>query len=152
MPLNSKPLELYDTLFEMLRCKLVPILAHPERYSFIQKEPELLYDLIEKGVLMQCNFASFIGYYGTKSEIIAKQLLIKNMVHLLGTDVHKQESIYPKMPKIISEIKKIIGDEKLRELTEINPELVLNNKKIEIDDPKHLKLSFKEVLKMNLRK
>lgn len=152
MPLNSKPLELYDTLFEMLRCKLVPILAHPERYSFVQKDPELIYDLIEKGVLMQCNFGSFIGYYGTKAEIIAKQLLLKNMVHFLGSDVHKQESIYPKIPKILSEIKKIVGEDKLHELTEINPELVLNNKKIEVDDPKHLKFSFKEVLKMNLRK
>ena len=53
LPLNSEPMNLYDVVFEMLRCKLVPILAHPERYSFVQKDPELICDLIQKGVLMQ---------------------------------------------------------------------------------------------------
>ena len=39
MPLNAEPLNLYDTIYEMMQYKLVPILAHPERYSYVQKEP-----------------------------------------------------------------------------------------------------------------
>ena len=38
MPLNVEPLNLYDIIYEMLQYKLVPILAHPERYTFVQKE------------------------------------------------------------------------------------------------------------------
>ena len=56
MPLNIEPENLYDIIYEMKQCKLVPILAHPERYTFIQNEPELAYDLIQKGVLMQANY------------------------------------------------------------------------------------------------
>lgn len=152
MPLNSKPLNLYDMLFEMLKAKLVPILAHPERYSFIQKEPEMIYDLIEKGVLMQCNFGSFIGQYGTKAEIIAKSMLMNNMIHLLGSDVHKQNTVYTRINEALYEIEKITGKINLNILTEINPELVLNNKRIDITEPKHIKLSFKELLKMGLSK
>lgn len=148
MPLNVKPLYLYDVLFEMLRVKLVPILAHPERYAFVQKEPDLIYDLIEKGILMQCNFGSFTGQYGTKAQIIARELLENNMVHFLGTDVHRPETVYDNMPEILSELRRMVGEEKLKELTEINPELALNNKKIEISDPKHIKHSFKDALKM----
>lgn len=152
MPLNAKPLNIYDMVFEMMQNKLVPILAHPERYSFIQKDPEMVYELIQKGVLMQCNFGSFVGQYGTKAEIIAKTLLLNDMVHLLGSDVHKQNTVYPKMPEIISELRRMVGEERLEELTEINPELVLNNKRISISEPKHIKFSFKEILKMNLKK
>ena len=152
MPLNAKPLNIYDILFEMLKSKIVPILAHPERYLFIQKDPEIIFDLISKGVYMQCNFGSFIGQYGTKAEIIAKQLLMKDMVHFLGTDVHKQKTIYLKMPEILKEIEKIAGKRKIEILTEINPELALNNKRIEMAEPVHIKLSFKDILKMNLNK
>ena len=29
MPLNIEPMNLYDIIYEMIQCKLVPILAHP---------------------------------------------------------------------------------------------------------------------------
>ncbi len=144
MPLNVEPLNLYDVIYEMQQYKLVPILAHPERYSFVQEEPELIYDLIQKGVLMQANYASIIGYYGQKAQMIVKKLLENNMIHFLGSDVHRQNTIYSKIPQILEELKNIVGKEKLEELTTINPKLVLNNKRIDIDEPNKIELTFKE--------
>ena len=152
MPLNAEPMNLYDVIYEMMQYKLVPILAHPERYSFVQKEPELIYDLIEKGVLMQANFGSILGIYGEKAQIIVKKFFESNMIHFLGTDVHRQNSIYPKVPEALVEITKIIGDEKVKELTKINPRLVLHNKKIEIDTPQKVELTLKEKIIMNFKK
>lgn len=152
MPLNAEPMNLYDVIYEMMQYKLVPILAHPERYSFVQKEPELIYDLIEKGVLMQANFGSILGIYGEKTQIIIRKFLESNMIHFLGTDVHRQNSIYPRVPEALEEITKIIGNEKMKELTEINPRLVLHNKKIEIDTPQKVQLTLKEKIIMNFKK
>ena len=152
MPLNAEPMNLYDVIYEMMQYKLVPILAHPERYSFVQKEPELIYDLIEKGVLMQANFGSILGIYGEKAQIIVKKFFENNMIHFLGTDVHRQNSIYPKVPEALVEITKIIGDEKVKELTKINPRLVLHNKKIEIDTPQKVELTLKEKIIMNFKR
>ena len=129
LPLNAEPLNLYNLIYEMQQYKLVPILAHPERYTYVQQDSELIYDLIQKGVLMQANFASIIGYYGTKAQIFVKKMLKSNMVHFLGSDVHRENTIYPKIPQILEEIKNIIGTDKLEELTSINPKLVLNNKR-----------------------
>ena len=148
MPLNAEPLNLYDTIYEMQQYKIVPILAHPERYSFIQKEPELIYDLIEKGVLMQANYGSIIGQYGEKAQIIVKKFFENDMIHLLGTDVHRQNTIYPKIPQILSELNYLIGEERLLELTTINPELVLRNKRIDIREPHEIELTFKEKMIM----
>lgn len=152
MPLNVEPLNLYDVIYEMQQYKLVPILAHPERYSFVQEEPELIYDLIQKGVLMQANYASIIGYYGQKAQMIVKKLLENNMIHFLGSDVHRQNTIYSKIPQILEELKNIVGKEKLEELTTINPKLVLNNKRIDIDEPNKIELTFKEKIMMKLKK
>ena len=146
LPLNQEPMFIFNVIYEMLQNKLVPILAHPERYAFVQQNPELIYDLIQRGVLMQSNYGSIIGEYGEKAQIIVKKLLENNMVHFLGSDVHRENTIYPKMPKILSELNKLIGEEKVHELTEINPKLVLQNKRIDVDEPHELEFSFREKL------
>ena len=148
LPMNAEPLNLYDIIYQMQQYKIVPILAHPERYTFVQKEPELVYDLIQKGVLMQANYGSIIGQYGEMAQMIVRKFYECNMIHLLGSDVHRQNTIYPKIPQILSEINSIIGEEKLEELTTINPKLVIQNKRIDIIEPHTIELTWKEKMKI----
>ena len=148
LPLNVEPMNLYDMVYEMQQYKIVPILAHPERYSFVQTDPELIYDLIDKGVLMQANYGSIVGQYGKKAQMIVQKFLENNMTHMLGTDAHRQNTIYPKIPEILVELKSLIGEEKLNELTTINPELVINNKRIDIRKPYKFELTIKEKMSM----
>lgn len=146
LPLNAKPMNLYSVMFSLQKQGYIPILAHPERYSFVQSEPELVYQLIKKGVLIQSNFGSIVGQYGKKSQIIITKLLENNMVHFLGSDVHIINSIYIEISEAFKKIKKVIGEEKFQEITCINPELVLNNKNINTHEPTPIKFSFKEKL------
>ena len=150
--MNVKPINVYDVLYEMLQNKIVPVLAHPERYSFVQKDPSFIYELIDAGVLMQVNYASIIGWYGKKAEILAKKFLESNMISFLGSDVHKQRTIYQKIPEILKKIEDIIGKEKLDNLTTINPKRALQNEDIEVPELKEFKYSFKEKLIMNSKK
>lgn len=152
MPLNAEPMNLYDVIYSLQENKLIPVLAHPERYSFVQKEPELITDLIQKGVLMQANYGSILGQYGEKAQIIVKKFFESNMIHFLGSDVHRQKTIYKRIPDALRQIEEIVGEQKLNELTTINPELALNNKKIEIEEPYDISLSLKEKLIMYLKK
>lgn len=142
LPFNMKPNNLYDVIYSMLQNKLVPILAHPERYSFVWKDPNIVKDLIEKGVLMQSNFGSFIGQYGKKAQILVKKFLENDMVHFLGTDAHRKNTIYLMMPEILTKMEKYIGKEKLEMLTKTNPKLVLENKDIDILEPEEIKISI----------
>lgn len=150
--MNVKPINVYDVIYEMLQNKIVPVLAHPERYSFVQKDPSFIYELIDAGVLMQVNYASIIGWYGKKAEILAKKFLESNMISFLGSDVHKQRTIYQKIPEILKKIEDIIGKEKLDNLTTINPKRALQNEDIEVPELKEFKYSFKEKLIMNSKK
>lgn len=152
MPLNAEPMNLYDVIYSLQENKLIPVLAHPERYSFIQKEPELVYDLIEKGVLMQANYGSILGQYGEKAQMIVRRFLENNMIHFLGTDVHRQNTIYKRIPHALKEIEEIVGRVKLEQLTTINPQLALENKRIDIDDPEEFSLTLKEKILMFLKR
>ena len=71
------------------------------------------------------------------------------MVHFLGTDVHRQNTIYPLIPTINKKISAIIGEEKLEKLTTINPKLALQNKRIDIVEPNKIELTFKEKIEMS---
>ena len=100
---------------------------------------------------MQANYGSILGRYGEKAKIIVKKFFENNYIHLLGSDVHKPETVYPNVPDALDEIKAIVGEEKVEELTMFNPALVLQNKKIEIEEPEPFKLSLAEKMKMNLK-
>lgn len=152
MPLNVEPMNLYNVIYTLQENKIIPVLAHPERYTFVQKDPELIYDLIQQGVLMQANYASILGYYGKNAQFMVKKFFENNMIHFLGSDVHKPNTIYKMIPEAMEKIEEIIGEQKLEELSTTNPMLVLNNKKIEIEEPTEIELNFKEKILMRFKR
>lgn len=148
LPLDTEPENLYSIISELQKNKLVPIISHPERYLYVQKDADLIYDLVKKGVLMQLNYGSFIGQYGKKAQFIAEKLLENNMVHFLGTDAHRENTIYKRIPEIIDILEEKIGEQRLLELTTTNPNLAINNKRIDIREPIEFELTNQEKVKM----
>ena len=106
-------------------------MAHPERYPYIQKNPNKLIPLIEDGVLMQCNYGSILGIYGKEPKETMKKLLEHHMVHLLGSDTHRPNTIYPRIPQAIEEVDAIIGEEQRKIFTTVYPKAVIENTVIE---------------------
>jgi len=100
---------------------------------------------------MQANYGSILGQYGKKAEFIVRKFYENNMIHFLGSDVHRPNTIYKRIPDAIAEISAIIGDEKVRELTTTNPKLVLQNKRIDVEEPIEFSLTFKEKMMMLLK-
>lgn len=102
-----------------------PIIAHPERYLFIQKNFKEIYELKELGVLFQCNYGSILGNYGIKAKSTMKKMLKNGLVSFMGSDAHRKKSIYLQIPKAISLISKYISSEELQNIITHNAEKVL---------------------------
>lgn len=149
IPFNIKPMNIYDIIYEMMQHKLIPILAHPERYTFIWKQPDMIFDLIEKGVLMQANYGSIIGQYGKQAQLIVEKFLLNDMIHFLGTDAHKPESIYTQMTEVLQKLEQLIGKEKLQKLSKTNPDKMIHNEKIDIPEPTKFNYTLTEKWVMN---
>lgn len=127
LPMHSEIIYLDYIISNLQNQGIVPIIAHPERYSYVQKNPKILMDLIEKGVLFQANYGSIIGNYGREAEKTVKKLLKNGIVHFLGTDSHREHGIYEQIPMICKKLEKLIGREKLEKLSKINPQIILSN-------------------------
>ena len=74
------------------------------------------------------------------------------MIHFFGTDVHRANTIYPKMPQILEKLTQIIGKQKLEELSNTNPRLVLQNKRIDFKQPNKIELTLKEKMMMKWKR
>lgn len=85
----NKPMFFESCLFELMTKGYKPILAHPERYKFLEGELDWLLELKQMGVLLQVTISSFVGYYGTTPQKVAKELARKGMVDFLGSDLHR---------------------------------------------------------------
>lgn len=77
-----------NVIFHLKLKGLQPVLAHPERYAYYIGNNEQFQRFIDLGCLLQINLLSLLGYYGEGAKTTAEQLLKKNMVSLVGTDMH----------------------------------------------------------------
>ena len=127
LPIASN-VQYLDYVIYYLEAKgIKPIIAHPERYKCVQKDPDIVEEYIEKGCLIQCNYGSIVNLYGREAEKTIKTLLKKNQVHFLGSDVHRENGTYLIILDAIKKIRKIIGENKINEITTINPKKILQN-------------------------
>lgn len=79
---------LEQVMFELQVAGCIPILAHPERYSAIQRDPGLLYRLAERGVLAQVTGNALVGVLGTTIQQCALTLLEHGLVQIIASDGH----------------------------------------------------------------
>jgi tyrosine-protein phosphatase YwqE len=84
----NMPMDLQEVLFEMQLQNYQPILAHPERYSFLLRKKEVFDELKNAGCLFQLNLLSLSGHYGEGIQQLAESLLKKGYYDYAGTDLH----------------------------------------------------------------
>ena len=130
LPMNTKPLFAKEVVYRLIENGYKPIIAHPERYSYVQEDINYVKELTNMGALFQSNYGSAIGMYGSRAQKTLKELLKKEFVSFLGSDVHRTGQIYSKIPKILKKLNKIMPEEKLEELTTLNAKKVLNDENI----------------------
>jgi protein-tyrosine phosphatase len=66
----------------------IPVIAHPERYTCLQKDPALAEEWIRMGCQLQMNKDSVFGAFGRRSRRTALQLLKKRQYTYVGSDAH----------------------------------------------------------------
>ena len=82
----EEPRNLFDIIFKLQLEGYKVVLAHPERYNYYtMKDYE---ELISRGVILQINLLSLIGYYSKQIKIKTESLINAGMIRFVGTDCH----------------------------------------------------------------
>jgi len=82
----AQPPNLLQAIQSMTELGLQPILAHPERYLYMDLEQ--MRGMREWGCMLQLNTISLTGYYGKESKRMAEALVDNQLVDFISSDMH----------------------------------------------------------------
>ena len=124
LPMNGKFPNYADIFLSLIRSGYKVVLAHPERYSSFASDFDLISELYDMGVLMQCNLGSFAGIYGKTVLKLVCRMAKEKMIFALGSDIHHVRG-EKWMPAGLKKLSKFYSADELGELLEKNPKKVL---------------------------
>jgi len=84
----NAPVMLNEAIFLMRSAGYKPIIAHPERYTYLYSDFQKYKNLLQQEVFIQLNTISLSGYYSKMAKKIAHKLIDNNMIHFVGSDLH----------------------------------------------------------------
>jgi len=87
----APPIHLWDVLKDLCSAGYRPLVAHPERYIYMDKSDYRR--LHEMGCHLQLNLPSIVGFYGETVRRRALDLLNKGWYRMVGSDCHRFRAI-----------------------------------------------------------
>lgn len=116
-----------QVIFELQANGIVPIIAHPERYKTIQKDPERLAALIQQGALAQMTASSVLGIHGNTVRHTAEVLVKQGLIHCVASDAHGMHRRPPYVAQSLQQLEKLVGQERVQRMAEIGPTTIVKN-------------------------
>ena len=117
-------------LQELVQLGYVPIIAHPERYPYVQKHPDMVYDWIEQGCYIQINKGSIMGNFGFSARNTAIYLLECKLASFVASDGHGATQRTTDLSRVYQYIKSRYTDKYAEVLFNENPRRVIDNKEL----------------------
>jgi protein-tyrosine phosphatase len=119
-----------ESLYSLQLAGYVPILAHPERYTAIQSNPNKMYELAERGILGQVTAGALLGAHGNTIKKCAETLVQHGLVQFISTDAHGTGRRSPHLKEAVEYAGTLIGIEQAEKLVKRNPARILYNREI----------------------
>jgi len=115
------PQNLFELIDSMAAHKRNIVLAHPERASFCQKSPQIIPELVKRGVKIQLNLGSLLGRFGNVCKKTALHLIASHCVHYIASDAHSTSDRTPPTEADWKDLIEILNTEVVTKLCIINP-------------------------------
>lgn len=120
------PSYLEEALFQLGLAGFTPFLAHPERQANIQQKPNLLAELVERGVITEVTGGSILGDFGRDAQKSAVPLLKQKLIHVIASDGHTPTSNRPPvMGSALAQVASLVGEKAARVLGTENPAAII---------------------------
>ena len=127
--------EATEILNDFLRMGFRPVVAHPERYDYVQNAPRLLNLWLDMGCLMQINRGSLLGRFGARAEALAYSMVARGFVTCVASDAHTSTIRTPWMKDLYDLLSGEYSEHMAKLLFTEYPRMILENKTIEIEEP-----------------
>lgn len=131
-PFQRLPVGWDEILFQVTAKGYRVLLAHPERCAHLAEDPALLEEIVQRGVYLEANWASFVGVYGAEVEKTVCGMVRAGYIHCLATDSHGAASRQMRrLRDAVLRVKELIGSQNVRLLAKENPRRLLRGEPLE---------------------
>lgn len=117
-------------LRECRDCGFLPIIAHPERYFFLQDDPAIAYELCVEGYGLQVNKGSLLGRFGRRPKYTADLILDHGLCACVASDAHRPYERSTDMSELRMYLEEEYGEAYMRLLLEENPARILSGREL----------------------
>lgn len=114
-----------DIIYELRLLGVKPIIAHPERYVYVNKNLTILNFFIKEECLFQVNSSSLSGLFGKSVKKAAESLVKKGLCNFIATDAHSAGRRAPRLKEGFEFLQK--NNEKICKNIDKNTQMLLEN-------------------------
>lgn len=105
----------------------IPVVAHPERYEAIQRNPQRIVSWFTGGPIIQLNKGSILGKLGTRAQNASRWILERGLAHVVASDAHSPEARTTFMGEVRRLLEEEYDPEYARILLSENPARILKD-------------------------
>ncbi len=107
-----------------------PVIAHPERYYFLQEDPGIAYEWCLDGYALQINKGSLLGRFGPREEETGISLIRHGLGACVASDAHGASYRTTDMTEVRHFLALEFGEEYMKLLLEENPYRILSGREL----------------------
>lgn len=117
-----------DNLVELLlKRKIKPVIAHPERNKDIIRDLAKLMPFVEMGCILQLTASAVAGMFGEKPFHCARKILEIDALKILATDAHNMHGRAPKLREGRNAVAGILGEQAANDMVFANPQAIIQS-------------------------
>lgn len=83
---------------------ITPVIVHPERNQGIQRNPQLLFEMVTAGCLTQLTASSYVDVFGEKTTDFTTKIINANLGTTFSSDVHALKGRQSEMKSAFDEL------------------------------------------------
>ena len=87
------PTRLTHRFFDLIRRKVTPVVAHPERYEPVWKNIAVLEPILDGGAVLLLDVAALAGKYGRAPKKAAEEMVEAGFYYAACSDAHKAKDV-----------------------------------------------------------
>lgn len=119
-----------ERCYSLLSHGYQPIIAHAERYSVLNQNPEKICSLRNMGAFIQIDADSILGKNGFYLKCFCKKMMNRDLIHFVGSDAHDMSKRKPLIGQCAKYVSKKMGENYMEKIFINNPkELIREGRK-----------------------
>ena len=124
-----------EILEEIAAMGMRPVVAHPERYLYVQEDPSILNLWVQMGCLLQINKGSLMGRFGRYEERLAYELVDRGFAFAIASDAHSPRQRTTWMLDVERMLREEFSHGVADALLKRNPMKLISNETIQWQEP-----------------